>query len=83
MLRVFRSAVAAGIVGLALLAAAVATASLRYDRCGASTLAAAEPACRTGARLLFGAYGLLSIALVLGAVALTLLWQARRARRQA
>lgn len=77
----FRAAAGAGLVGFALLGLAIATASIRFQQCGPSRLHAVEPACRTGAKLLLGAYGLLSIALVLGAVSLTLLWRARRERR--
>lgn len=79
--RVFRAAVLAGAVGLALLAAAVAVAGSRFDACGASRLDAVDAACRLGAQLLLGAYAALALALVLGAVSLSLLWRVRRRHR--
>lgn len=78
VLAVFRAALASGALGLLMLAAAIATAWLRYEACGPSRLAAAEAACRTGVQLLFAAYVVLGIALVLGAISLTLLWRVRR-----
>lgn len=78
----FWVAAAFGAVGLLVLTAAIATASLGYGRCGPSTLDAIDAGCRVGARLLLVAYGLLSIALVLGAASLTLLWRERRQRRR-
>jgi len=75
-----RAAVLFGLAGIAMLAAAISTASLRYAHCGPSDLAAVAPACRTGVRLLFGAYALLGVALVLGAASLALLWRDRRLR---
>ncbi len=81
-LGVFRMAVAAAIVGAALLLAAVATASMRFGACGPSRLGAADPYCRLGLQLLMAAYGVLAVALVLGAVSLTLLWRTRRRLRR-
>lgn len=80
-LSAFRIALAAALVGGALLAAAVAVASSRFDACGASRLDAADPHCRLGLQLLIAAYGVLGVALVAGAVSLTLLWRARRRLR--
>ena len=71
-----------GAVGLLVLVAAISTASLQYGHCGPSALDAAIAGCRVGARLLLVAYALLSIALVLGATSLTLLWRERRQRRR-
>jgi hypothetical protein len=80
LLRLFWTTLAVGVMGLAGLAVAIAVASLRYTRCGPSSLDAADAACRVGAQLLTGAYLLLSLALVLGATSLTLLWRLRRQR---
>ena len=79
---VFWVAAAFGTIGLLVLAAAVATASLGFAKCGPSTLDALDAGCRGGARLLLVAYGVLSVALVLGAVSLTLLWKERHDRRR-
>ena len=73
---------AVGGVGLAVLATAIVVASVRFRRCGPSSLDAADAACRLGAQLLAGAYGLLSVSLVLGAASLSLLWHLRRRRRR-
>lgn len=81
VVQALRAAAVAGIAGFALLATAVAVASLRYGVCGPSTLHAADAGCATGARLLVAACIVLSIALVLGAASLTLLWRERRGRR--
>lgn len=80
LLRLFWSTMAAGAAGFATLVAAIAVASLRFARCGASSLHATATACRLGAQLLAGAYVVLSVALVLGAASLTLLWRLRRLR---
>lgn len=82
LLRLFRAALAAGAAGFGALVAAIVVASLRYRRCGPSSLDALDGACRLGAQLVSGAYVLLSIALVLGAACLTLLWRIRRERRR-
>lgn len=82
-LAVFRAAVAGAVVGAALLLAAIATASMRFPRCGPSRLDAADADCRVGLQLLMGAYGVLGIALVLGAISLSLLWRTRRRLRAA
>lgn len=79
---VFWSAVAFGVVGLLLLGAAIATASIGYSRCGPSAVDALDLGCRVGVRLLMAAFGLLSVALVLGATSLTLLWRERAHRRR-
>lgn len=78
----FWVAVAFGAVGLLVLVAAIATASLQFGHCGPSALDAVATGCRVGARLLLVAYAMLSIALVLGAASLTLLWRERRERRR-
>ncbi|TZF90327.1 hypothetical protein [Cognatilysobacter lacus] len=78
----FWSTIAVGVAGLLTLGIAVAVAASRYRRCGASSLDAVDSACRLGAQFLSGAYVLLSLALVLGAASLTLLWRARRKLRQ-
>lgn len=80
--QVFRIALATGAAGLALLAAAVVVAGMRFDACGASRPDAADAACRLGAQLLLGAYAILAVALVLGAASLTLLWRVRRRHRR-
>lgn len=82
-LRWFRAAVGAGALGLAMLLGAVAVASSRFPACGPSRLDAARAHCRAGMHLLLGAYGLLGLALVLGAVSLSLLWRVRRRIREA
>ena len=82
-LAVFRAAVAAAVVGGVLLSAAIATASMRFARCGPSRLDAADVDCRVGLQLLMAAYGVLGIALVLGAISLSLLWRTRRRLRAA
>ena len=82
VLRTFRFAALFGAVGLVVLGIAIVTAALRYDDCGPSAMDAATTACRAGAYLLMAAYGLLSVALVLGAISLSLLWRLRRERRQ-
>jgi hypothetical protein len=82
VLRLFRAALAVGVAGLAMLGVAIAVASLRYARCGPSSLEAVDAGCRLGALTLAGAYVLLSIALVLGAACLTLLWRVRRQLRR-
>lgn len=82
ILTAFRIAAVFGLSGLALLAAAIAVAWMRYDGCGPSALDAAEAACRTGTQLLMVAYAVLSVALVAGATSLTLLWRLRRRRRE-
>ena len=82
VLGLFRLAALAGLVGLLLLGIAIATASLRFGACGPSAMDAVDSACRTGARLLMAAYAVLSLALVLGATSLTLLWRRRRDRRR-
>jgi hypothetical protein len=81
-LRIFQAALATGAAGLALLGAAVVVAGTRFDACGASRLDATEAACRFGAQLLLGAYAMLAVALVLGAVSLSLLWRVRRRHRR-
>lgn len=81
VVRTFRLALFAGVAGFALLAAAIVAAGARYDECGPSTLQALVAACRLGARLLLAAYAVLSVALVLGAGSLSLLWRDRRRRR--
>lgn len=78
----FRMALAAALVGGALLVAAIGIASARFAACGPSRLDAVEAACRLGLQLLMAAYGVLGMALVLGAASLTLLWRARRTRRR-
>jgi hypothetical protein len=80
LLNLFWTTLAIGMAGLAALA--IAMASTRYARCGPSSLDAAEAACRIGAQVLVAAYVLLSVALVLGAACLTLLWRLRRERRR-
>lgn len=80
-LRAFRAALAAAVFGAVLLLGAIGIASLRYQACGPSRLDAVEVQCRLGLQLLMGAYGVLAIALVLGAVSLTLLWRTRRRLR--
>lgn len=82
-LRWFRAAVAAGAVGVALLLGAVVTATARFAECGPSRFDAAQSQCRSGVHLLMAAYGALAVALVLGAVSLSLLWRVRRRIRQA
>lgn len=72
-----------GAVGLLMLAAAVVIAWYRFADCGPSALHAANATCTVGARLLLVAYGVLSVALVLGAASLTLLWKERREHRRA
>ncbi|TCZ83925.1 hypothetical protein [Lysobacter sp. N42] len=79
-LRWFRAAVVSGLLGLAMLLGAVAVASARFATCGPSRIAAARAHCRLGMQLLAGAHGLLALALVLGAISLSLLWRARRLR---
>ena len=81
-LLLFRLAGIAALAGGALLVAAVAIASARFAACGPSRLDALDAQCRLGLQLLMGAYGVLGIALVLGAASLTLLWRARRRRRR-
>lgn len=81
-LAVFRAAVVAALVGGALLLAAIAIASMRFAACGPSRLDAAAQQCRIGLQLLLAAYGVLGLALVLGAISLTLLWRARRQWRR-
>lgn len=78
---VFRAALACGLLGLVLLAMAIATAWLRLAECGPSRLDALEAACRLGAQMLVGAYAVLGVALVLGALSLSLLWRFRRDKR--
>jgi hypothetical protein len=80
LLRAFRAMLAFGVAGLATLAAAIAVAWSRYSHCGPSSADASDAARRLGAHLLAGAYALLSVSLVLGALSLTLLWRARRRR---
>ena len=82
LLRLFRAMLAVGVAGLVALAVAIAVASMRYGRCGPSSLDAVDAACRLGAQVLAGAYVLLSLAMVLGASCLTLLWRLRRQRRR-
>jgi hypothetical protein len=82
LLHLFWTTLAIGMAGLAALAIAIAMASTRYARCGPSSLDAAEAACRIGAQVLVAAYVMLSVALVLGAACLTLLWRLRRERRR-
>ena len=82
VLATFRLAVVAGGLGLLLLAAAVIVAAARFGACGPSALDAVEPGCRHGLQLLIAAYVVLSVALVLGATSLTLLWRDRRRRRR-
>lgn len=81
-LTVFRAAVATALVGGALLLAAIATASMRFAECGPRRLDAATSQCRLGLQLLLGAYAVLGLALVLGAISLSLLWRARRRWRR-
>ncbi|WP_133500306.1 hypothetical protein [Cognatilysobacter terrigena] len=78
----FWSAVAFGGVGLLVLTASIATASIGFSHCGPSALDAMDAGCRAGVRLLMVAFAMLSIALVLGAVSLTLLWRERAHRRR-
>ncbi|MGY3265370.1 MULTISPECIES: hypothetical protein [unclassified Lysobacter] len=78
----FWIAAAFGGVGLLVLIAAITAASIGFGQCGPSAVDAMEPGCRAGARLLMIAFGMLSIALVFGAVSLTMLWRERRHRRQ-
>jgi hypothetical protein len=80
LLHAFRAMLGFGVAGLATLAAAIAVAWSRYRACGPSSADAVDAACRLGAHLLVGAYALLSVSLVLGALSLTLLWRARRRR---
>lgn len=68
------AAIASAWVGVS----AVATASLRFGRCGPSSLDAAEAYCQAGARLLYVAYGLDALAIVAGVLAL---WIRRRTPR--
>jgi hypothetical protein len=82
-LRWFRATVVAGGLGLALLLAAVLVASSRFPACGPSRLDALDAHCRLGAHLLSAAYGLMGLALVCGAVSLSLLWRVRRRIREA
>ncbi|AXK71379.1 hypothetical protein DWG18_03110 [Lysobacter sp. TY2-98] len=79
---VFWSAIAFGAVGLIVLGVSIATASIGFDRCGPSALDALDIACRAGVRMLMVAFAMLSIALVLGAIALTMLWRERAHRRR-
>ena len=80
-LRWFRGAVVAGSLGGALLVGAVALAGARYAECGPSRFDAAMAQCRVGMYVLATAYALLVVALVLGAVSLSLLWRVRRRLR--
>ncbi len=82
MLAVFRAAVATALAGGVLLLVAIATATTRFAACGPSRLDAVAPQCRLGLQLLLGAYGVLGLALVLGAISLSLLWRARRRCRR-
>lgn len=82
VLRAFRLAIIAALAGFSLLAAAILVAGARYGDCGPSTLQASLETCRLGARLLLGAYAVLSVALVLGATSLSLLWRDRRRHRR-
>ena len=82
LLRLTGSTLAVGVIGLATLVIAIAIASLRFHRCGPSSLDAVDATCRLGAQVLAGAYALLSVSLVLGAASLTLLWRLRRSRRR-
>ncbi len=77
-LRLLRLAVALGLVGLCTLAAAIATASMRFGVCGPSSLDSADAYCRAGMQWLVVAYALLALALVLGAACLTRIWRLRR-----
>ena len=81
-LRWFRGAVVAGGLGGALLVAAVALAGARYAGCGPSRFDAVQAQCRVAVYVLATAYGLLVLALVLGAVSLSLLWGVRRRLRE-
>jgi H+/Cl- antiporter ClcA len=82
LLRLFWTTLAVGVAGLAALVVAIGMASVRYAHCGPSTLDAAQAACRTATQVLAAAYLLLSVALVLGAACLTLLWRLRRERHR-
>lgn len=76
----FRLAVATALLGGVLLAAAIAIASARFAACGPSRLDAIEAQCRLGLQVLVVAYGVLGVALLLGAASLSLLWRVRRRR---
>lgn len=82
-LRWFRVAVGTGLIGLVLLLGAMGVAFTRYASCGPSRFDAPELACRVGVHLLMAAYAVLGVALVLGAISLTLLWRVRRRIREA
>jgi hypothetical protein len=68
------SAVAAAYIFLS----AIATASLRFAYCGATTLEAPEQYCRMGTKLLYLSFALGALTLALVAVTLWLFWRRRK-----